>query len=260
MYVGPEMPEQSGKVHTAVASKPWGFVSGIASPCCFYHEAMGLACVVHGDNCTCLGLDAEIDLYEKQLAYNFELKIRGRLGKGCSNPNEIGILNRIVRIEDDALYYKADPWHIDLVAESLNIASANSVGAPGMKNKDPSTEPNDKAADAPDDTIDNDSDDLKSLIGNCGWADARNLPELGWRTAPPNSDRFTGMVRPIMTARRETLCFVKHCEKVSKYPETGAPRFVHLGHQNTVVERRVPQSHHPLQDVAKFHWLTAPQP
>ena len=73
------------------------------------------------------------------------------------------------------------------MAESLNITSANAVGTPGIKNTDPSTEPDAKDADVPDDTADNDSDDLNSRIGHCVWAVARNLPETTvrnhWRSA-----------------------------------------------------------------------------
>ena len=150
--------------------------------------------------------------------------------------------------------------HIDLMAESLNITAANSVCSPGIKNNDPSTEPEDKAPDVPMDADNNDSDGLKSFVGVGDWSDARNLPELlcaitgdrhiarsnknirfnqsptyhgvrhssrwfagkfathsGWRTAPPNADRFTGMAESIMIARRSTLSFVRHAERVNRY-------------------------------------------
>ena len=228
-----------------------GFVSGVASPCCFFHKSRDLACVVHGDDFTCMGSDSNLDWYEGQLTQRFEIKIRGRLGKGCKGPNEIRILNRIVRIEGDALYYEADPRHVDLMAESLNIEAANSVCTPGIKSTDPDTEPKSKSGDVPEDT-NHISDDAANCLD---WSDAHNLPELlcaitgdsgkekrsvkinpnpinhvvpsfrpvalfatrrGWRTAPPNAEKFTGMSKEIMDARRKDLCFIKHPEKAKQ--------------------------------------------
>ena len=133
-----------------------------------------LSCVVHGDDFTCLGSDANLDWYEKQLAISFEIKVRGRLGQGCAGPNEIRILNRIVRIEKDGLHYEADPRHIDMIAESLNITAANSVCTPGIKNADPSTEPESKAEDS-------------VASSSNGWGDAQNLSEL--LCAPTGDER-----------------------------------------------------------------------
>ena len=95
-----------------------------------------MGCVVHGDDFTCLGSDAHLDWYESELAVNFEIKIRGRLGVGCTGDNEIRILNRIVRVDEKGLFYEADPRHVDLIAESMGITTANSVVTPGVKNGD----------------------------------------------------------------------------------------------------------------------------
>ena len=45
------------------ALEDMGFKSSVASPCCFHHPTKGLHVVVHGDDFTCLGLDADIDYY-----------------------------------------------------------------------------------------------------------------------------------------------------------------------------------------------------
>ena len=124
-----------------------GFSNGVSSPCCFFHNERDLACVVHGDDFTCLGSDTNLNWYEAQMALSFELKIRGRLGVGCKGPNEIRILNRIVRVDDKGLYYEADPRHVDLLAESLGITIANSVCPPGVKNPDVTSEPESKSDD-----------------------------------------------------------------------------------------------------------------
>ena len=115
------------------ALEAMGFRSGVASPCCFHHAEKGLSVVVHGDDFTALGCDAELDWYEKKLAENFELKIRGRVGEGCSGDNEIRILNRIVRLTPNGLTFEADPRHVDLLKQSMGLDGANPVGTPGVK-------------------------------------------------------------------------------------------------------------------------------
>ena len=44
------------------ALKEIGVKQGAGSPCCFYHPRWNLACVVHGDDFTCLGTDASLSL------------------------------------------------------------------------------------------------------------------------------------------------------------------------------------------------------
>ena len=119
------------------ALEAMGFTSGVASPCCFVHEERGLSVVVHGDDFTALGDDQQLDWYETQLAQHFEIKIRGRLGEGCPGDNELRILNRVVKITPNGLTYEADPRHTDLLAQSLNLSTSNSVSTPGQKDAEP---------------------------------------------------------------------------------------------------------------------------
>ena len=88
---------------------------------------------MHGDDFTCLGLDADINWYEAELAKHFELKIRGRIGEGCDGPNQIRILNRIVTLTENGLTYEADPRHVDLLSASLGLGSSAAVATPGVK-------------------------------------------------------------------------------------------------------------------------------
>eukprot|EP00972_Heterocapsa_arctica_P005738 848238-Heterocapsa_arctica.AAC.1 len=41
-----------------------GFVKGKASPCTLFHSARQLRCIVHGDDFTTLGNDADLDWME----------------------------------------------------------------------------------------------------------------------------------------------------------------------------------------------------
>ena len=62
-----------------------GFSQGLASPCCFHHKGLQLSCVVHGDDFTCLAVDSALDVCEKAMQQNFDVKLKGRLGgrEGC---------------------------------------------------------------------------------------------------------------------------------------------------------------------------------
>ena len=63
-----------------------GFTTGMANPCVSYHRARDITIVVHGDNFTALGTDADLDWYEQALQESFEIQLRGRLGEGCPGP------------------------------------------------------------------------------------------------------------------------------------------------------------------------------
>ena len=110
-----------------------GFVSGVASPCCFFHPQKGLSVVVHGDDITTLGKDVDLDWLWERLSKSFELKFRGRIGVGKSGSNDMRILNRVVEIHKDGVHYEADPRHVDLLTNSLGLTNANSVLTPGIK-------------------------------------------------------------------------------------------------------------------------------
>ena len=114
-----------------------GFTVGAASPCCFYQKTRDISVVVHGDDFTALGADADLDHYEQKPAEHFELNIRGRIGEGCTGPNEIRILNRCVKLTTKGLICEADPRHVDIIAGAFNLTSKSSgVGNPGVKEPD----------------------------------------------------------------------------------------------------------------------------
>ena len=80
-----------------------------------------------------MATNTDLDFYEKGLAQHFELKIRGRIGKGCMGENEIKILNRFIKLEDSGLVYEADPRHTDLLAAGFGLQKCNGVSTPGVK-------------------------------------------------------------------------------------------------------------------------------
>ena len=110
-----------------------GFQTGVSNPCVFFHPARNISIVVHGDDFTALATDDQLDWYEDQLKKSFEIKIRGRLGEGCTGAQEIRILNRIVAVDELGLRYEADPRHGDLLFSSLDLSTGSSAATPGVK-------------------------------------------------------------------------------------------------------------------------------
>ena len=104
-----------------VALRHLWFSTGVASPCVFHHAESNVMVVVHGDDFTTLGLDSDRDWFEAGLQTYFEIKIRGRLGEGCPEPQEIRILHRVVTVNSSGLTYEADPRHCDLLMSSLEL-------------------------------------------------------------------------------------------------------------------------------------------
>ena len=140
-----------------------GFRSGRASPCVFYHPEKDISTVVHGDDFTSLGSDAALDWMEGEMAKSFELKLRGRLGRDL--PGELRILNRIVRITDTGLEYEADPRHVELISESLELNDCKPVSTPGVKNHAPDLE-SVKSDDIPNASLEVQVDDQHDQIHN----------------------------------------------------------------------------------------------
>ena len=110
-----------------------GFTAGLANPCVFYHKTRDISMVVRGDDFTSVGTDKDLDWFEGELRESFEIKVRGRLGEGCTGPQELRILNRVISLTEKGLTYEADPRHADLLMSSLNLTEANGAAAPGVK-------------------------------------------------------------------------------------------------------------------------------
>ena len=227
--------------HTLEAA---GFKSGIASPCIFYHEARNITCVVHGDDFTSLATDEGLDWIEGVLRKDFDIKIRGRIGVGCSGDNEIRILNRIVRVTDRGLEYEADPRHVDLITESLDLVESKPVATPGVKNPDPSleAEKSDEICDpGPKDllelfcalTADGGMKPVRSVSINeekntfhevvpysriYGWLPSTKVAtSKGWKDVSVRSCHFTGKTAEVLKARLERRAGVHPQHRIDVY-------------------------------------------
>ena len=109
-----------------------GFVRGAASSCVFRHALRDLQCVVHGDDFTFCGCEADLKWATQQMETSFMIKIVGQLGPDAHDLQEIRILNRILRWTATGIDYEADPRHAELLARDLDPPGP-SVSTAGVK-------------------------------------------------------------------------------------------------------------------------------
>ena len=105
----------------------------MANPCAFQHRGRHITIVVHGDDFTALGKNADFDAYQKTSQETLEIKLRGRLGEGSPGPQQIRIVCRCCSVDSTGLTYETDPRHGDLLTSSLNLSWSNSSATPGIK-------------------------------------------------------------------------------------------------------------------------------
>ena len=109
-----------------------GFTRGRSSPCCFRHASKDLSVVVHGDDFTFVGPDAELDWAQEEMSKRFLIKAMGRLGGDQGDVQELRILNRVVRWEESGISYEADPRHSELIVRGTG-AGTRRVTTPMVK-------------------------------------------------------------------------------------------------------------------------------
>ena len=63
----------------------------------------------------------------------FECKLKGRIGHGTGDLDEMRVLNRVLRSCPEGLLYEPDPRHVELLAKSFNFdaKSINPSFTPG---------------------------------------------------------------------------------------------------------------------------------
>ena len=232
-----------------------GFISGISSPCVFYHPTRGIHTVVHGDDFTSMGTQSELDWLETEFATHFELKIRGRLGENCTGPQQIRILNRIVTLTPEGLTYEADPRHVDLLSSSLGLTSANAVATPGVKDPNPdydAEKQNESDRIDLDGTVPAESNAVVAAL-HVGGNSARTVkvsddvsyfdvpaystiygihPRFlaatsdGWKTASSHADPFTAKSGVVMQQRHAKLYDFARRKSASDYRQSLLKRYV----------------------------------
>jgi hypothetical protein len=135
------------EAYVADVMRSLGFRRGRASPCCFYHSARGLRCVVHGDDFVMAGPPSELEWFKRAVSDSFLTKEVGTLGDGAGEVSELRILNRVVRWTSEGLTYEADPRHADILQVGI-AGAARSLSSPGTLSKDLSDDDDEALPDA----------------------------------------------------------------------------------------------------------------
>ena len=100
----------------------------------FFHPERNLRLVVHGDDFTILGGEADLDWFRRSISDKYEVKFRGRIGPGEGDDKSIRILNRVVEWTEDGISYEADQRHADLIVQKMGYSEeSNGVVTPGEK-------------------------------------------------------------------------------------------------------------------------------
>ena len=93
-----------------------------------------LRVVVHGDDFTVLGQEADLDWFRRKISEKYEVKFRGRIGPGNNDDKSIRILNRVVTWTEEGIEYEADQRHAEIIVKSLGMQSdSKGVATPANK-------------------------------------------------------------------------------------------------------------------------------
>ena len=111
-----------------------GFRIGRYNACTFWHSEKNLKTMVHGDDFTSSGREADLLWLKTELEKRFELKTQ-LLGHRQGLVNEGKILNRIVRATKDGWEYEADQRHGEYIIQAMGLSEANGLSSPGEESK-----------------------------------------------------------------------------------------------------------------------------
>ena len=117
--------DRSGKIDIGTVLKTWDYPAACHPLAVSFTRNATLRALCTGTTSLVSDPMAILSGMGARMVLSFELKISARLGVGCKVPNEIRIINRIVRVDDKGLYYETDPRHVDLLDASLGITIAN---------------------------------------------------------------------------------------------------------------------------------------
>ena len=111
-----------------------GFCPGIGSPVLFCNQTRDLQVTLHGDDITTLGFEDDLFWMKSMLEERYELKFGGLLGPDETDVREVSVLNRLVCYGEYATTIEADPRHVEILVNTLNLQQGKSVSSPGVSN------------------------------------------------------------------------------------------------------------------------------
>ena len=110
-----------------------GFRQGRATPCVFYHPERRIRTMVHGDDYVSTGMPKDVEWMNLQFESKYTVKTQ-LLGPGPNEVKQVKILNRIITWDGkQGIIYEADPRHVEIVVDQLQLDDAKLVTTPGTK-------------------------------------------------------------------------------------------------------------------------------
>ena len=88
--------------------------------------------VVHGDDFTASGPDADLAWLKMKFVEKFECKV-SILGPGAGQSREVCVLNRFMKWSKDGILYEPDPRHSELVVREFGLEGAKAAPAAGTR-------------------------------------------------------------------------------------------------------------------------------
>ena len=110
-----------------------GFKRGRCNPCMFLHASRDLRVLVHGDDFTVSGCDADLHWLAELFQSKYKTKVRGILGPEDHDMKAITILNRILEWGHGRITLEADPRHDDIILKTLILEKAIGSDITGVK-------------------------------------------------------------------------------------------------------------------------------
>ena len=100
--------------------KELGFVSGLCSPCKFYHKERNVRSVIHGDDFTMRGHSKDLDWFRAAIAAKWQVKIKDRIGP-APDVKVMHVLSTLVEWKTDGIHYEADQRHAQIIVQTLGL-------------------------------------------------------------------------------------------------------------------------------------------
>ena len=110
-----------------------GFIKGRSSPCLFRHRVHDCTVFIHGDDFVVSGEHDVLLWVQEEISRKYLTKVRGLLGPDGSDDKDIIILNRVLEWRDDGISLEADPRHVELILQELNMKDCKSSDVMGPR-------------------------------------------------------------------------------------------------------------------------------
>lgn len=129
----------------------------------FYHQQRGIRTYVHGDDYVSTGQPEQLRWLQIQLEQSYQVKTQV-LGPDNNHLKQVKIFNRVVTWDANrGLGYEADPRHVEIIKQQLDLENAKSVTTPGTK------EEGRTAADHNEPLDENNATKYKALTARCNY-------------------------------------------------------------------------------------------